>query len=115
MNIETLRKTCLGYPGTAEDVKWGSDLCFMVRKKMFCVTCLEPPFRVSFKVNKEQFDELVLREGIVPAPYLARNHWVHVVSPASLNHKEWLFYLEQSYGIIRSKLPKAMQARISGK
>ena len=38
MNIEHLREYCLSFPGATEDVKWGSDLCFSVGAKMFCVT-----------------------------------------------------------------------------
>ena len=44
---------------------------------MFAVTCLEPAAVVlSFKCSPEGFAELVERSGIIPAPYLARAHWV---------------------------------------
>ena len=76
MTIETLRQICRSLPAVTEDVKWGSDLCFCVQKKMFVVANLEPPHQVSFKCTPETFGELVERPGIIPAPYMARNMWV---------------------------------------
>ena len=55
-----------------EDIKWEHDLCFLVGEKMFCMTGLGQPSPVSIKVNAEEFDEMVARDGIIPAPYLAR-------------------------------------------
>ena len=71
MNIEQLRKFCLSQPHANEDVKWGSDLCFCVGEKMFCVTGLEPAENnsISFKCTPEKFAELVEKDGIIPAPY----------------------------------------------
>src|SRR5260370_38620866 len=73
MNIETLRQICRSLPAVTEDVKWGSDLCFSLGKKMFAVVNLEPPHQVAFKCTPESFGELVERAGIIPAPYMARN------------------------------------------
>ena len=56
MDIDWLRTICLSFPVTSEEIKWGNDLCFLVVDKMFCVTSLEPPFKVAFKVTDEEFD-----------------------------------------------------------
>jgi predicted DNA-binding protein (MmcQ/YjbR family) len=109
MDIEWLRATCLALPGTSEDIKWGNDLCFLVAEKMFCVTNLEPPLHVSFKVTDEEFEELSQREGIIPAPYMARNKWVMVQQVSKLSKTEWKQYIQQSYELIKSKLPKKTQ------
>ena len=69
MNIEQLRKFCLAFPGATEDVKWGSDLCFYVGKKMFCVTgvdSIQPG--ISIKCTPEKFPELTERDGIHSGP-----------------------------------------------
>ncbi len=110
MNIEILRQTCLSFPSAGEDVKWGSDLCFVIAGKMFCVTGLEGPFRVSFKTTPDRFDELAAREGILPAPYLARNHWVQVKDAGALDEAEWTYLLRASYDLVRARLPKSVQA-----
>ena len=108
MTLDQLRELCLSFPGVTEDIKWGQDICFMVAEKMFCVTSAEGG--ASFKVTAEQFAELTEREGIVPAPYMARNMWVYVAHFSSLKPKEWQLYIRQSYELIRSKLPKKQQA-----
>ena len=69
MNIEELRQISLSLPHATEDVKWEKDLCFCIAEKMFCVTGLVPGHnKASFKVNKEEFAEMVERPGIIPAP-----------------------------------------------
>ena len=76
MTLDAVRKFCRALPGATEDVKWGNDLVFSVGGKMFAVVCLEPPHQISFKCTPEEFAELIEREGIIPAPYLARAMWV---------------------------------------
>lgn len=106
MNIEFLRKLCSSLPGTSEDVKWGNDLCFLVGKKMFCVTGLGGEGGVSFKVSDEEFEELIQKDGIIPAPYMARNKWVNVSSAKSLTKKDWEHFIKQSYELVAAKLTK---------
>lgn len=106
MNIETLREFCLSLPAATEDVKWGSDLCFSVAGKMFCVAGLDGPFHVCFKVGDEEFDEMGNSAGMRPAPYLGRYKWVLVEEQESLSRAEWERYLSMSYDLVRAKLPK---------
>jgi predicted DNA-binding protein (MmcQ/YjbR family) len=104
MDVESLRAYCLKLPAVTEDIKWGNDLCFSVGGKMFCVSSLEPPLRVSFKVLDEEFDELSKRDGFMPAPYMARAKWVSVTDPSVLKTKEWQSLVKQSYELIKAKL-----------
>jgi len=106
MDIEFLRKICLSFAAAQEDIKWGNDLVFSVGGKMFCVASLEPPFKCSFKVPDEEFDELSVREGFMPAPYMARAKWLLITQPSKLNKKEWEAYIKGSYGMIKAKLTK---------
>ena len=106
MDIEVLRSICSKFPGVTEDVKWGNDLCFCIGGKMFCVANLEPPHTFSFKVTDEEFDELAASEGFQPAPYLARAKWVLVTDSSRVNKKDLKNYLQQSYEMIKSKIPK---------
>lgn len=112
MNIEELRALCLSLPGVTEDIKWGADLCFLVGEKMFCVTSIDPPHSVSFKVTNEEFDEMVARPDIIPAPYMARNKWVNVQDWNMLTDAEWESYVKQSYSLVKAKLPKKLQKEI---
>ena len=113
MNLDWLQTFCNQLPGTIEDIKWGNDLCFTVGEKMYAVTGLEGDFKVSMKVLPEEAAELSLCEGIIPAPYLARYHWVLVEDAAALSKEEWEYYLRQSYELVFSKLKKSIQQQIS--
>lgn len=107
MNIEQLREFCLSLPHATEDVKWGQDLCFSVAGKMFCVTGLEPTdgISLSFKCTPEKFAELTELDGIIPAPYVARYHWVRVEDPAALPRSEIMALIRESYQMVFDKLP----------
>ena len=106
MNIEELRELCLSLPHVTEDVKWGKDLCFSVGGKMFCATGTDQAEgQVSFKCTPEKFAELVEREGIIPAPYVARYHWVAVERPAALETDEYEELISKSYLLVYEKLP----------
>ncbi len=107
MNIERIREICLSFEDTAEGIKYGDQLCFMVMGKVFCSSNIKNLDKANFKVADELFEELCDREGIVPAPYGgAKFKWVQITSFDILNDKEWIRYLGESYDLIKAKLPK---------
>ncbi len=107
MNIEELRELCLSLPHATEDVKWGKDLCFSVGGKMFCATGMDGAGGpVSFKCTPDKFAELIEREGIIPAPYVARYHWVAVDDPNLLDPDEFEDLISKSYLLVYEKLPQ---------
>jgi predicted DNA-binding protein (MmcQ/YjbR family) len=112
MNTEKLRSICLAMPAAQEDIKWGADLVFTVGGKMFCVTSLEGPFKASFKVPDESFDSLCSREGIVPAPYMARARWVQVSNEAGFTKGEWEQMIAESHRLVVLKLTKKQQQEL---
>jgi len=110
MNIEQLRKFCLSLPHATEDVKWGNDLCFCVGAKMFAVTGLDKTDgQVSFKCTPEKFAELTEIDGIIPAPYVARYHWVAVQKPDALAESELQDLISKSYQLVFDKLPSKIR------
>jgi predicted DNA-binding protein (MmcQ/YjbR family) len=112
MNIEWVRDFCLSVKAVTEDVKWESNLCFLVGEKIFCMTSLEAAFRVSIKVLPEDFEILTTRHGIVRAPYLARGGWVSITDPQALTSIEWKDSLQQSYKLIAGKLSKKEKLKL---
>lgn len=115
MDIEHLRALCLALPYVTEDIKWEKDLCFCIGEKMFCVTGLESTsFGVSIKVPAEQFNELVERDGIIPAPYLARYNWVAITQADGLKPEEWEIFIKKSYELVKAKLPKKLLKSLEG-
>ena len=106
MHIEDLQQICTSLPHVTTDIKWGHDLCFCIGEKMFCVAGLDQqPTSASFKVQDQEFDEMISREGIIPAPYVARYKWVLVEDITTLSKAEWQHYVAQSYRLVRDKLP----------
>ena len=112
MDIEFIRKICLSLPATTEDVKWDNDLVFSVASKMFCAVSLDPPFKCSFKVADEAYEELSRQPGFAPAPYMARARWVMVNNPALLKGSEWEAFLAGSYELVKAKLTKKTRAEL---
>ena len=106
MTLDTVRTICGALPEVTEDVKWGHDLCFCVRQKMFVVINLEPPHQLAFKCTPESFAELVERPGIIPAPYMARNMWVQEQELGeTLDRRELAALVKASYDLVVAKLP----------
>jgi predicted DNA-binding protein (MmcQ/YjbR family) len=114
MNAETLRTLVGAWPGTSEDIKWGADLVFSVGGKMYCVLDTGGSGHLSFKVESDLFLAMTDRPGIVPAPYLARAHWVSLVEPDALAGAELRGLLRRSYELVRAKLTKREQRRLTG-
>jgi predicted DNA-binding protein (MmcQ/YjbR family) len=114
MDVEEIRRFCLAFPHATEDVKWGNDLTFSVGGKMFAVTGLEEAqSSISFKCTPEKFAELVEKDGIIPAHYVARYHWVTVEKPDALPKDELKDLIKNSYRLVWEKLPKNVKNNLN--
>ena len=112
MDIDSIRNYCLSLPHATEDIQWGNDLLFRISGKIFAGMSLDPPHSLSFKCTPEKFDELIEFEGIIPAPYTARNKWVMLERLEALNDSEIKRLIKNSYEMIFSKLTKKLQAQL---
>jgi len=113
MDIDWLRRVCLSLPHATEQIQWEDDLVFKVGGKMFAVARLEPArVWLSLKTSPEEFAELVERPGIIPAPYLARAHWVALESESALPRHELERLLRLAPSLVVAKLPKKLQAAL---
>ena len=114
MDAESVRKFCLSLPHVTEDVQWESDLLFRIGNKMFAVVALDAAtdHRMSFKCTPEVFAELTERAGIVPAPYVARYHWVALERFDVLPERELKELLRNAYRLILEKLPRKSRAQL---
>lgn len=114
MDIESVRRFCLSLPHVTEDVQWESDLLFRIGKKMFAVVALDSvtDHCMSFKCTPEKFAELIEQEGIIPAPYVARYHWVGLERFDALPERELKALLKNAYELVREKLPKKIQKQL---
>src|SRR5213080_3873029 len=114
MDIESVRAYCLSFPNVTEQVLWGADLVFKIGGKMFAVIGLDAgsDHRMSFKATPEKFAELIERNGIVPAPYVARYHWVALERFDALPERELKELLKTAYQLILEKLPRKSRAQL---
>ncbi len=125
MTAERLRTFLLTLPHVVETVQWGGSLVYWVGDKaiggkMFAVMSLEAPldrdqgrpFRaISYSAGVERYNELLELEGLRPAPYLARAHWVAAEHWDVFRLREWEQELRAAHAITLAKLPpKARRA-----
>lgn len=116
MQVEELRKHCLSFPGVTEHQIWGADLTFKVGNKMFAHSVLEfARVWLSFKTSDEKFAELLERQDVIPAPYLARAKWVALESREAIPPAELRELLREAYELVVAKLPKKIQAGLAKK
>ena len=113
MTTDSVREFCIAFPHATEQIQWANHLVLKVGGKMFAVVSLEPArVWISFKSTAEEFSELTERPNIIPAPYLARNHWVGLETRDALTHSELRDCLRRSYELVFEKLPKRERERL---
>ena len=115
MDNERIREICLGLPHVTEAVGWGHHLVFWVGDKaiggkMFALLDLSGGQHGvgMYSAGPERFTELVEIEGMIPAPYMARIHWVAAERWGALRNSEWEEELRAAHAITLAKLPKGV-------
>jgi predicted DNA-binding protein (MmcQ/YjbR family) len=113
MDAERLRSYLLSLPHVEETMQWGANLVFWVGDKriggkMFALADLDGDRRavLSFAASPERFAELVEREGVFPAPYLARAHWVALEDWQALPAPELKDLLREARDRVEARMPK---------
>jgi predicted DNA-binding protein (MmcQ/YjbR family) len=117
MNVEKARKYLLSLPHVVETMQWGDNLVFWVGDKaiggkMFALVSLDGPENhgvMSFSAGPERFAELVEVEGMYPAPYFARIHWLAAERWTALRDREWQDQMQNAHAITLGKLPKKVR------
>ncbi len=103
-------KAALALPGAGLSIKWGDHRTFVVGEKMFAMLSgPEGPKIMSFKCSDMSYALLIEREGIIPAPYMARAKWVQLTDARALTDADIRGYLAEAHRIIASKLPKRLR------
>jgi predicted DNA-binding protein (MmcQ/YjbR family) len=117
MDVENLRAFLLTLPDVAETMQWGDNLVYWVADKaiggkMFALASLSADHGavLSFAAGPERFAELVERDGLFPAPYLARAHWVAVERWDTLPAAELKNLLRHARALVFERLPKRTKA-----
>jgi predicted DNA-binding protein (MmcQ/YjbR family) len=114
MDAERARELLRGLPHVVETMQWGANLVFWVGDKaiggkMFALIDLDGDLAhgvAMFAAGPERFHELVEQEGMFPARYLARAHWVAAERWDVLRPRVWEEELRAAHAIVLTKLPK---------
>ncbi len=114
MDAGQIEAFCLSLRGATLSVQWGADRVFKVGGKMFAVLGPEGQklHGLSFKTGDDSFHILTRAKDIVPAPYLARAHWVLLRRLDALGTEQLQGYLSRAHAIVVSGLPKKKQVEL---
>ena len=113
MNIEELREYCLSKKATTESFPFDeTTLVFKVMNKMFAVTDLVDDFSVVIKSDPEKYHGLLEQYPAVRQPRYFRGSWVQVMIDGSIDENIIKGWIDESYNLIVSKLPKKLRSEL---
>ncbi len=117
MDADRLRTDLLTLPHVTETMQWGGRLVFWVGDKaiggkMFAILNLDADRDrvIAFPTGPVAYHDLLELDGITPAPYLARIHWVAAERWDVFRPTEWQAHLRQAHQLTLSKLPAKTRA-----
>ncbi len=118
MTVNQLKKFCLSFPGATEKLHAAPSniLVYSVGTKHFAYFKTSDPekWRFSVRVTPERFVELTDMPGVKPARYMARFHWVTIVSVRQFPADYLAELVEWSYQRALGSLSKARQLAVCG-
>ncbi len=107
MDIEILREYVLKKADVTEGFPFGDTvIVFKVKEKMFLLVPLDTqPVQFNAKCDPEQAIEL--REqypsAILPGYHMNKKHWNTVIADGTLNKKQLLQIIDDSYNLVNKK------------
>jgi predicted DNA-binding protein (MmcQ/YjbR family) len=108
MDLETIRKYCLGKKHTTESFPFGeSTLVFKVMGKIFLLMSLDLiPLQFNVKCDPEKAEEF--RESyssVIPAFHMNKKHWNTIILNGQLSAKQIREMIDESYALVIQSLP----------
>lgn len=115
MDAEQARRYLRTLPHVEETMQWGENLVYWVGDKtvggkMFALLDLdenrEQKAVLSFYAGPERYAELLEKDGVVPAPYLARAFWVGLSRWNAFSALELKHLLAAAHAGVLVRLPR---------
>lgn len=109
---EQFNQHCAALKGATHVIQWGGADVWKIGGKIFAIAPRvgEGEFqKISFKVNDFAYEVLTQKDGIVPAPYLARAKWIQIQSPNAMTDEDLIQHITDAYAIIVEKLTKSLR------
>ena len=109
MDLDRARTFLVSLPHVAEAEQFGGLIYWLGDKavggKMMAMLNFEGAgHRISYPAGPERFHELLEQDGLVPAPYLARVHWVSAERWDVFRNAEWEDELRAAHALTLGKL-----------
>jgi predicted DNA-binding protein (MmcQ/YjbR family) len=106
--LDRMRTIAMALPEATEEVTWGTDINFRVRKKIFAFP--GDGGTLTVKADRDELPALLADGRFSPAPYLARGGWVRMdLTIAPVDWDEIGELITSSYCLIA---PKTLAARV---
>jgi predicted DNA-binding protein (MmcQ/YjbR family) len=111
-----------------ETMQWGANLVFWVGDKaiggkMFALINLDDPgpdrrrvvqhALMMYAAGPARYSDLLEIEGLIPAPYMARIHWVAAERWDIFAAAEWQRELHAAHALTLARLPKKVLATLA--
>jgi predicted DNA-binding protein (MmcQ/YjbR family) len=114
MTPQAVEKTALALTGATRQIQWGDHIVFKVGGKMFAILSGPDarPRTLSFKCSDLAFEMLAERDGIIPAPYMARAKWVRLETLRAMPDGELKARLAEAHRLVALGLPKKTQVAL---
>lgn len=101
-NMQRLRDIALALPEATEELTWGTEVNFRVRKKIFCFP--GEGGSICVKADRDELAALLDDPRCRPAPYLARGGWIVLeFATAKVDWQEVRELITTSYCLIAPK------------
>ena len=119
MDVEQARLFLRKRPHVEETMQWGANLVYWaapkaIGGKMFALIDLNEDMRreegrrpvLAFYAGPLAYPELLERDGVIPAPYLARAYWVALAYWEAVPTQELKRLLEAAHVGVTARLPR---------
>jgi predicted DNA-binding protein (MmcQ/YjbR family) len=121
MDADQARKFLLTLPHVVETMQWGDNLVYWVGDKsvggkMFVLVSLDDSVSkgvISYAAGQERSAELLEIEGLYPAPYFARIHWIAAERWDVFRNAEWQDELRAAHALTYAKHPDRVKATLN--
>ena len=112
MDLERMRKLLVSLPHVAEAEQFGGLVFWLADKaiggKMIAMANFGGErYQISYPAGPERFHELLEIDGLAPAPYLARAHWVAAERWDVFRNADWEAELRAAHALTLAKMTPA--------
>ena len=114
MDLERARAHCLRKNKVTESFPFDEDtLVFKVMNKMFCLANLTPPHTINLKCGPEEaIERRENYESVSPGYHMNKKYWITVQLDGSVPSKVVQNWIDDSYNLVVSGLPKKLKAEL---